>query len=219
MSLQPRLWGRYLGQNVRKYRWLSPWGSQSLMLPGRTLPEHPPGFYQCSFLTFPFFLNWCFCNLGYEVDISGKLCEDVYECLLQGSCLLFCKGGQWRNTPGHFQHSFLTLTFLLQMPLQPGVRGRHLGQAVRRHRWVSLAGSRSPVLPGRAMPEHPWVIPVHLPRGKGLWRGDGKLPGSGRVCQWSRSLRQWKVRETLMVCVPDTIGLTVSPSTNWKSAS
>lgn len=41
----------------------------------------------------------CICNPGYEVDASGKKCQDINECQDE----LICSGGQCRNSPGSYQ--------------------------------------------------------------------------------------------------------------------
>ncbi|XP_065222296.1 fibrillin-2-like [Planococcus citri] len=42
----------------------------------------------------------CICNIGYEPDITGKICIDINECVRDE---LICNGGQCKNTPGSFQ--------------------------------------------------------------------------------------------------------------------
>nr|CAD7439562.1 unnamed protein product [Timema bartmani] len=42
----------------------------------------------------------CICDLGHQVDETGKFCVDVNECEMDD---LVCSGGQCRNTPGSFQ--------------------------------------------------------------------------------------------------------------------
>ena len=50
--------------------------------------ENLPGSYRCR------------ANPGYQVDKTGKNCEDIDECLLDP---LLCSGGQCKNTPGSFK--------------------------------------------------------------------------------------------------------------------
>ncbi|KAK6631430.1 hypothetical protein RUM44_005957 [Polyplax serrata] len=42
----------------------------------------------------------CVCNPGYQIDVTGKICQEINECEIEGQV---CGGGQCKNTPGSFQ--------------------------------------------------------------------------------------------------------------------